>query len=467
MDIVYILIYLVLQVVLAIYLNRYISSNTDFFLAGRNLPTYALAFSVFATWFGAETCIGSSGAVFSGGLSASKAEPIGYGLCLLLSAILIAPKLYNQNYTTLGDYYKERYSSLSEKLLVWIMIPSGLIWAAAQVRAFGQVISLYTDFDISMAITFATVFVIFYTLLSGMLGDIVTDVIQGGILAISLVAVLAYALGELGGLSDAFSPIPSERLSFISSNQNIFDRLDSWLIPILGSLCSQELIQRTLSAKHKQQAVKAGLSGTALYLVFGSIPIILGLLGSQLGVQVSDAEQFLPAVAKKVLPGFLYIIFIGALISAILSTIDSILLAVSALVSQNIVIPLAKITDAKQKLFVARALLVCGGVVAYVLALFGESVYSMVETASSFGTAGVLVSFVGGLYWKKGGNITAILTLVFGMVLSFSFHSIIELKSSFSLSILILSLFYFIGSLLEEKFVEKSEKSLKLSEQNI
>ena len=334
------------------------------------------------------------------------------------------------------------------------MIPSGLIWAAAQVRAFGQVISLYTEFDINIAITFATVFVIFYTLLSGMLGDIITDVIQGGILALTLVAVLAYAIGQVGGIEQGFSLIPTERLSLLTADQSIFKRFDSWLIPIFGSLMSQELIQRTLSAKNKEQAVSAGLNGCWLYLFFGSIPVILGLLGPQLGIQVSDAEQFLPAVAKQVLPPFLYIIFIGALISAILSTIDSILLAVSALVSQNIVIPMAKIEEPSKKLLVARLLLVAGGTVAYVVALFGESVYSMVETASSFGTAGVLVAFLGGLYYKKAGNYTAIFTLLFGMLLSFSFHLVIKIESSFSLSLLVLTIFFFVGSYLEEKFLE-------------
>ena len=462
MDIMYILLYLLLQILIAVYLNRYISNNTDFFLGGRNLPSFALAFSIFATWFGAETCIGSSGAVFSAGLSGSKAEPFGYGLCLVLSALVIARKLYKQSYTTLGDFFKDRYNITAERLLVWILIPSGLIWGAAQVRAFGQVISLYGGVDIHLAISFATAFVILYTLLSGMLGDIVTDVIQGGILAATLLVLLVFCFSELGGVTPALDAIEPSRWQLLGDEQNFWARLDSWLIPILGSLTAQELIQRTLAAKNKQQAVRAGLGGAWLYLFFGSIPVLLGLLGPQLGIRVEDSEQFLPALAQKILPGFLYVVFIGALISAILSTIDSILLAVSALVTQNVILPALKIHKSRQKLWLARLVLVVGGLIAYAIALYGESVYSMVEFASSFGTAGILEAFVGGLYWSRAGSITASLTMFFGLLLSFSFHSFLAIESQFSLSLLILSLFFVAGSWVEERVLSSRRLALSL-----
>jgi SSS family transporter len=456
MDIVYIVAYLLLQIGLAVYLNRHINNNKDFFLAGRNLPTFAIAFSIFATWFGAETCIGSSGAVFSEGLSGSKAEPLGYGLCLIIFTLLIIPKFYKKTYTTTGDFFKERFSLSSEKILVMIMIPSGLIWGAAQVRAFGQVISLYGDFDINAAISFATLFVIAYTFLGGMLGDIITDVIQGGILALTLLAVLFFAVGDLGGFGQAFASIDSSNLSFMTPDESIWERLDSWMIPILGSLTAQELVQRALSAKNKGQAVSSGIGGFWLYLVFGSIPVFLGLIGPQLGLgTLADSEQFLPALAQKTLPKAIYIIFIGALISAILSTIDSILLAASALITTNLIVPSFKISDEGAKLKTARFVLVACGLVAYIMALYGESVYDMVELASSFGTAGILVAFIGGLYSKSATHITANVVMIMGLILSVSFHTFIELEANFTLSVVLLSVFYIIGGFVEAKFGDK------------
>lgn len=442
MDALYIGIYLVLQILLGVYLTRFIKSESDFFLGGRNLPTYAIAFSIFATWFGAETCIGSAGAVFQSGLSGSKAEPIGYGLCLLLTAMIIAPRIWNEKYITMGDFIKDRHSELTEKIFIWIILPSSLIWAAAQIKAFGEVLSVATSFDISTSINIATIFVILYTLLGGFLGDVITDVVQGAILAIGLIVIIYFTLSHPG---IELSNIPTEKLNMLTPDKSFLERMDSWLIPIFGSLMSQELIARVLSAKNATQATRASYAGTLLYLMIGTIPIILGLVGSQFDFQLQEAEQFLPTIAKFVLPKWVYIIFAGALISAILSTIDSILLAISALVSHNFLVPILKIESPKKKLNLARIVLVVSGIVAYIIAIYGESVYEMVETASSFGTSGILIISLAGIFQKEKSPRLASMTLIFGISLSILLDIILELPAAFALNITIVTLFYLIG----------------------
>ncbi|GAB4413593.1 MAG: sodium:solute symporter family protein [Bacteriovoracaceae bacterium] len=415
---VFILLYLVFQVLISVYLTKFIKNESDFFLGGRNVPVFALAFSIFATWFGAETCIGSSGAVFSEGMSGSKAEPLGYGLCLFLMALFIAPRLWNEKYTTLGDFFKERFGTSTEKIAIWILVPSSVIWAAAQIRAFGQVIATTSPLDVEMGIVIATVFVIGYTFLGGLLGDIVTDVLQGVILSVSLLLVFIFTVSHLGGVGQALSKIPVEKLSLVSAEESIWERIDSWLIPIFGSLIAQELIARILAAKDKKAAVKSSSWGTVLYLIFGSIPVFLGLIGNQFGFELQDREQFLPTLAKTVLPTFLYLVFAGALISAILSTIDSILLAISALLSHNLIVPVFKIESAEKKLLCARLVIVATGVISYFLAVNSESVYEMVETASSFGTTGILIVTLMGLFTKFGDSVVANVVLILGIIFS-------------------------------------------------
>lgn len=444
MDIAFIGLYLLAQIFLGFYLSKFIKNDSDFFIGGRRLPTFAIAFSIFATWFGAETCIGSSAAVFEKGLSGSKAEPFGYGLCLLLTAIIIAPKVWNDKYTTMGDFFKYKAGDLNEKLFIWIILPSSLIWAAAQLKAFAHILSVVSGFPILPCLIFSICFVILYTLMGGFIGDVVTDVIQGGILGIGLLIIIAFAFFGHGA---SLSSIDPSKLSFVSADQSFWQRLDSWMIPIMGSLVAQELIARVLSAKNSRQAVRASLYGTGLYLFFGSIPIILGLIGNQFSLNVTESEQFLPALSQKVLPSWLYIIFNGALISAILSTIDSILLAASALVSHNFLVPVFKISDEKLKVRNARITLVFFGILAFVMALIGESVYEMVETASSFGTSGILVASLALMFHKHIMPYLISIILISGIILSVLLDFILKIDASFTLSILILSIFYFISNL--------------------
>jgi Na+/proline symporter len=122
MDWMYLLAYLLIQMVVVIVISRRIKDEKDYLLAGRNVPMFLLAFSIFATWFGAETCIAASANVFTSGFSESKGEPIAYALCLLIMGLVIAPKIWNEKYSTLGDFFQDKYGKTVAQIAIWILI---------------------------------------------------------------------------------------------------------------------------------------------------------------------------------------------------------------------------------------------------------------------------------------------------------------------------------------------------------
>jgi len=129
---------------------------------------------------------------------------------------------------------------------------------------------------------------------------------------------------------------------------------------------------------------------------------------------LEDPEQILPRMALEHFPLWFYAIFAGALISAILSTVDSALLAAASLVSHNLIVPLLPgITD-HAKLRLARAGVVVFGIAAYVLALYADGVYALIEAAAAFASAGVLVSASFGLFSRIGGEASASAALIVG-----------------------------------------------------
>lgn len=79
-----ILAYVLLQLLIGFWISRKIKTEDDYLLAGRSLGYVLATFSIFATWFGAESCIGTAGAAYSSGLSGVRADPFGYGICLIL-----------------------------------------------------------------------------------------------------------------------------------------------------------------------------------------------------------------------------------------------------------------------------------------------------------------------------------------------------------------------------------------------
>jgi Na+/proline symporter len=408
--------YMVLQFGIGIWVSRRIRTESDYILAGRQLGYGLATFSIFATWFGAETIVGSAGRAYRDGVSLGSAEPFGYALCLLLMGAIFAVPLWRLKLTTLADLYRQRYSVGAERLAALILIPSSVLWAAAQIRAFGYVITTSSAITTEVAIAMAAGFTILYSAFGGMLADAITDLVQGVIVAVGLVAVFVAVLPHIGGLAEVQRVLgDGTRVHLIPAGESALALVERWAIPVAGSVIATELVGRALAARSAEVARHSFFLGAGLYLSIGIIPLVIGVLGPALVPQIADPEQLIPQIARTVLPGVLYAVFAGALISAILSTVDSTLLVSSALLSHNLVVPVFGVTSERRKVLLARAAVVALGLTAWALATRARGVFALVEEASAFGSAGTLVTVCFGLFTRWGGARTAIATLLAGI----------------------------------------------------
>ncbi len=407
-ELVGISLYVLGMLVLGFYVSKKIKTDDDYFLAGRSLGPFLATFSIFATWFGAETCIGTAGSVYSSGLSGSRADPFGYAICIFIMGIFFAKILWNKKITTIPDLFRHRFSPNVEKLAAFIIIPSSIIWAGAQIRAFGQIIHSTTDFGVTVAITVAALVVIMYTVSGGLLADAYTDLIQGFALIAGLVFLIIALIVDAGGISSSLGQIDPSRLTFRGSgDMGFFSRLEIWMVPILGSVMSQELVSRVVASKSESVAYRSSLRAGFIYLLVGSIPVMIGLLGPMQLSGLAEPETIMPLLAKKHLSYFFYVVFIGALVSAILSTVDSTLLSASAVASHNLIYPGIKNLTERKKVFIARSGVLLSGLVAYLIAFSSDSILSLVELASTLGGPTVLVITVFALFTKKGNATSA------------------------------------------------------------
>lgn len=410
-----VLAYVVLQLAVGVIVSRRIRGEDDYLVAGRRLGPIIATATIFATWFGAETCIGSAGAIYEEGLAGGRADPFGYALCIFLMGGFFAATLWRRKFITIADLFRTRFGPVAEKIAVLLMVPTSLLWAAAQVRAFGQILAASSDLELNVAIAIAAGVVIAYTAMGGLLADAVTDLIQGTVLILGLfiVAVAVFA-GSNGGdaLASAFE---TERLRMTADGESILGMIESWSIPIIGSLFAQELVARTLASRSAAVARNACFAAGSIYVAIGLIPVLLGLAGPALVPGLEHGEQILPRIAQEYLPTALYVVFAGALVSAILSTVDSSLLAASALTSHNLVIPMMTSSTDKQRLRIARGLVIAYGVLAYAMAMSAEGVYALVEEASAFGSSGLFAVVLFGMWSKRGGPVAACATLLVGV----------------------------------------------------
>ncbi len=410
--------YMVLQLAVAAYANSKIKSESDYLLAGRHLGLWVGSFSLFATWFGAETVVASSGAIAAEGLAGGRAEPFGYAACLILLGLLIAGKLRAGNYVTTADFYRERFGVVAEKIAVLLMVPTSLIWAAAQLLAFAHILAAAGNIDLQSALLLGTVMVVLYTTIGGFLGDVITDNIQSVVIILGLVVTAYFIIAQLGGWDAAVSLITVERLNILSAEEPVWAQIDEWTIAIVGSLVAQEAISRILATRTPAIARQTCYIAAGMYFVVGLIPAFIGLAGYQLVSPDLHGDEFLPHIAETVLPQFAYVLFVGALISAILSTVNTTLLSVGGLLGHNIVIhgwPQLFRTE-RSKVKLQRGLVVLAGLCMYGIAAGGQGIYDLIEASSSFGSAGLVVCLVFGLWFGRGSMQSALAAMAAGVI---------------------------------------------------
>lgn len=448
-----IFIYILIQLLIGWWVSRSINTELDYLLAGRKLGYLLGTFTIFATWFGAESVIGSSGAIYSDGLAGATADPFGFGLCIILMGLIFAVPLWKRKLTTLADLFRQRYTPSVEKLAVFIMIPSTIVWSAAQIRAFGQVLTASSSLELEIAIAIAATIVILYTVLGGLLAVAYTDIIQGVVLITGLVSLLFLVLFNTPDLGSVLSSVDPSRLTLRQPEGTPWiNRLDIWLIPLCGSVVAHELVARVIATRSPKVARRSSIAAGSMYLGFGLIPAFIGIVGLHLMPGLEDSEQIVPMMAQAYMPTVLYIVFAGALVSAILSTVDSTLLVASSLVSHNLVVRQKPDMAESSKIAWARIFVVFFGILAWVIAIRAEGVYNLVVDAASFGTAGIFTVVVFALFTKIGGAASAATSLITAMSVWLAATFLFDLSWAFTLSLISAVSAYLLMALLQKFF---------------
>jgi Na+/proline symporter len=411
-----IVVYVLVQFAIGAWVSRRMTSANDYILAGRQLGTGLVVFSVFATYFGAEAIVASGGAVYERGLAGALVDPISYAAAIIIVGFFFAGALWSRGLTTFADLFRQRYSPGVERLVVIVLLPGSVIWAAAQIRAFGQVMDANSGMGLGNAIVLAAVLVAAYSVVGGLLADAVTDVIQGLVVLVGLVILGVVVAAHVGGVGAAIAHAEPGRLTLVDAEEGLLGTLEKMAIPICGTIVAVELISRFLGARSASVAASGTVVAGLIYLTIGLVPVFLGLAGAQLMPNVPDPEQIVARLAEVHLPGLLHIAFVGAIISAILSVVHAALHAPAAQISHNILVRFVPGLSDAAKLWAVRLTVLVLSVVAFVISFASEGIRELVETASAFGSAGVFVATLFALFTRFGGPASAYTSVAAGML---------------------------------------------------
>jgi solute:Na+ symporter, SSS family len=408
--------YMLAMYALAFYAQRRIVNVEDFLVAGRRLPLSLAWMTLLGTWFGAGTMLVVADEVRVEGVRAAGLDPLGAGVCLLLAGILIAGPMWRERLLTVPDLFRRRFGPRAEILSSLIMIPGYFGWIAAQFMAMAGMLHLFFGIDPWIGTALVAILGTGYTLMGGMWSVTMTDAVQ---ILLVLVGLVILAVTVLLHLGDGQMAAGMGRLAWETAPEHravipLEDAAAFWqwvalfAAGALGNLTGQDLMQRVFASKSEQVARRACYIAGFAYLVFGAIPVGLGLAA---GLLFDDEQvKILPALASIFLRPALAVVFILALVSAVLSTIDSAILAPASVLSQNLLARWSRISPVKLNRLAVLLVAACSLAMAYA----GENAYALLEGAYEIGLAGLFVPMMFGLFTRPRSGRPAVTSMIVG-----------------------------------------------------
>lgn len=390
-------------------------------LAGRSLPIVLSCSALFATWFGSETVFGASSEFLKGGLYSVIEDPFGAALCLILFGLFFARKIYNMNLVTLGDFFRARYGNTTELIASLFLALPYIGYIAAQLVAMGLILNVVIGLPIWQGVVISSIVVTLYTYIGGMWAISVTDFVQSVIIIIGLV-VLAFVLSEkAGGVMTVVHSMPSGNYRFLPPFEwkSITSYIAAWSILGLGSIPSQDIFQRTMSSGSEKTAVWSCYIAALLYLTIAMLPLFISQCVKHLYAdQINgDTQLVLPNMVLQHTALPIQILFFGSLLSAIMSTTSSAILAPASIFSENLVRPLTKRSyNDHQLLVLTRVSVLLFATVATVMACLRSDIYELVGESSVLSLVSLFAPMTMGMYWKRASTAGAILSMFLGIL---------------------------------------------------
>jgi Na+/proline symporter len=420
MMLVVMLVYIAVIYAISVYAQRRVSNTEDYLVAGRRLPLSLAWMTLVATWFGAGTLLAVTGEVRDEGVKAAAIDPIGAGLCLILAGWLVAGRLWAMNLLTVCDFFRLRFGRTAELVAGLILVPSYFGWLAAQFRALADLLQLYLGMDAAIGLAVVAVLSTGYTLMGGMWSVTLTDAFQIVIVFVGLLVMAWTAFAALGGgevvdgVRRLLAETPAEMLNPVrgADATEILQLTSVVLIGALGNLPGQDLLQRVFASNSAKTARLACFVSGVVYIGFGLIPVALALVARIL-VPEQSGTAVLPALAGFYLHPFLAVLFVTVVLSAVLSTIVSALLAPSGILTQNI-FTRCRASERFSLLTLNRVAVLIVAVGGLVSAYLGESAYDLLQDSYSLILVSLVVPLLAGLYLSPRGEWSALACMTVG-----------------------------------------------------
>jgi SSS family transporter len=379
-------------------------SINDFAVTNRNMSLAVCSISIIATWFGSGPMMGSAAAAYAGNTLEVLRDPFVSGISLLVAGFFFVRTYRRSRRYTPIEFHETRIGNLAGVISSIVNLVAGSIWLGGVMFAFGVVFETLTGQPAAVGILGGTLVIVIYTMFGGLRAVAATDVLQMAFIMVGVVALFLVVVSDAGGFGNIGRQMPEHAFRLVPADNTFrdwFEYLQVWFSSGLVAIGVISVVQRAMAARNEQVAQNAFYVAGIGYLLFGMIPVTLGYIATSTMPGVEDPNAIIPLLAVEHLHPVVVAIFVGAVVSAIMSTSDSILLGCGTVISVNLLPRVVSNPSERLKLGVARWSVPLVALVALYTAFNTSTVIAAIAISVSIGFAGMTAPFILAIWWPR------------------------------------------------------------------
>ena len=434
------ILFFAVMVGIGLYCRRHTTNVNGFVLGGRSVGPWLTAFAYGTSYFSAVVFVGYAGQFgWKYGIAATWA---GIGNAFLGSLLAWAvlgrrTRVMTQHLdsATMPEFFGKRFGSRSLKLTASVIIFIFLIpYTASLYNGLSRLFAMAFDIDYAVCVVVMAVLTGIYVIAGGYMATAINDFIQGIIMLVGIVAVIAAVLNSQGGFMAALEGLARVEDETVSSAPGVFASffgpdpvglLGVVLLTSLGTWGLPQMVQKFYAIKSEKSINTGMVISTAFAVIVSGGCYFLGGFGRLYGDQVDVAAEGYDAIVPTMLsnlPTFLIAVVVILVLSASMSTLSSLVLASSSTLTLDFIKgTIIRDMDEKRQVRWMRSLVVVFIAISVVLAIiqYRSSVTFIAQLMGvSWGAlAGAfLAPFLYGLYWKRTTKAACWVSFLFSTV---------------------------------------------------
>ncbi|HET9986698.1 MAG TPA: sodium:solute symporter family protein [Longimicrobiales bacterium] len=316
---------------------RLTGSEADYWIAGGRLGWLLGGATLAATHVSAGTYIGTIGVMYTAGWSFGwlvLSIPLAYWFV----AAVLAPRFTRVRELTLPAFMETRYYSRNVRALAAaIILVAYVVYIQAQIVAGGLIANTVFGFPLTASMIGFTALLLGYTVVGGMFAVVYADLFQLIVMVVAVVCAVPVAVRQVGGVDELFRLVQA-----VNPRTFTWDGLPATLLFtmglafFLGSISGPEKLVRLYTMRDMPTIRRGILFAIVAITGINLLVFVLSLVAVVLFPALPTGDLAMPMLTRAVLPPVMGTVMLAAIASAMLSTVDALLLVAGSALSRDI-----------------------------------------------------------------------------------------------------------------------------------